>query len=225
MSIDYGCGLTNIDKSNGIRYGVIGQNDVDLDVMEFSVEYDYARGCPKCGNDVVEYDEEKHGEFKVAPRSCCDFACEGCEMVWDSSEVYGDEAIGFHSTDKDYVLEKCLDFDMFVIRSPFYTRAEFCSPCVPGACSITSPNPDGAKCYCLGHDFFDGGVAPYPIYRVDNDELVESKAHIEDAIRLCTQAKFDVATALGIEPGPEMMKFSDSDAPICRVIRYLQGQL
>ena len=28
MSFDYGLGLTNIDKENGIRYGVIPQNEV-----------------------------------------------------------------------------------------------------------------------------------------------------------------------------------------------------
>jgi hypothetical protein len=30
----------------------------------------------------------------------------------------------------------------------------------------------GVRTYCLGHDWFEDGKAPYPVYRVDNGELV-----------------------------------------------------
>ncbi len=48
--IDYGNGLTNIDHSNGIRYGVIPANEV-LQAWCDSSEPDYGEPhCPKCGN-------------------------------------------------------------------------------------------------------------------------------------------------------------------------------
>lgn len=51
-----------------------------------------------------------------------------------------------------------------------WTFAQFCSPCVPGAGSLDNPVEDGAKTYCLDHDWFDGGVAPYPVFRVADDK-------------------------------------------------------
>jgi hypothetical protein len=59
-----------------------------------------------------------------------------------------------------------------VLRSPYYTRGNFCSPCVPGGVSLESDNPDGAKAYCLGHDWFENGVAPYTGYMVADDSVV-----------------------------------------------------
>lgn len=36
---------------------------------------------------------------------------------------------------------------VIVLASPLRTRADLCSPCVPGACNLSSPNPDGYECF------------------------------------------------------------------------------
>lgn len=91
-----------------------------------------------------------------------------------------------------YKLTNCLQSDVMVLKSPFFTYAQFCSPCVPGACNLDNPlitPPDGVyggnnfehdwqklrdnRAFCLGHDWFDGGRAPYPVYSVETGELVK----------------------------------------------------
>lgn len=78
-----------------------------------------------------------------------------------------------------YRLTNCLQSDVFVLASPYFTYAQFCSPCVPGACNLDSPleQPSEAnKCLCLGHDWFEGGKAPYPVYSVATGEIVQPEA-------------------------------------------------
>ena len=67
------------------------------------------------------------------------------------------------------------DVDIFVCKSPYFTYAQFCSPCAPGAGYLLNPltEPDpGNKAYCFGHDWFESGKAPYPVYSVETGELV-----------------------------------------------------
>ncbi len=64
------------------------------------------------------------------------------------------------------------DSDIFILKSPYYTRAQFCSPCAPGACYLTNPCEDGERAYCFGHDWFDDGKAPYPVFLVADDSEV-----------------------------------------------------
>ena len=154
--IDYGIGRTNIDVITGIRYGVISQHSVSQ-AWNDSAEPDYGPAtCPKCGNAAVEYDDDKHESFSQSREWCCtDYACESCELIIDSSEAWGDEPRGWSYTGDGYELTDCLDSDIMVLKSPYYTIGNFCSPCVPGAVSLESDNPDGAKAYCLGHNWFE----------------------------------------------------------------------
>jgi hypothetical protein len=230
MSLDYGNGVTNRDPETGISYGVIGQNSLNPDALDSSVEYDYAKGCPKCGGDVVDYDEEKHGEYEKSSTwrtwVCGDYACEACEIYLDNDEVWSEESVGLHSTDSAYEFDKCLDFDLFILRSPYYTFADFCSPCVPGAGNLDSPDENGTKCYALGHDFFDNGVAPYPVYRVSDDTLVESTRDIEDAISKCHECRRLIGQERGLQPGDQFRVLSaDENEPINRVIKRLEEGL
>ena len=66
------------------------------------------------------------------------------------------------------------DPDIFVLKSKYYTWAQFCSPCAPGAGYLTSfTDPEvGVKTYCFGHDWFENERAPYPVYSVETNELV-----------------------------------------------------
>jgi len=172
--IDYGRGTgANTDPDTGIRFGVIPMNSLSEFAHE-SFEGIYPRSCPKCGGDVVDHDDDKHGEYPHFQeqgwrkrRGCDDYACESCNLALESEDVFGEEPNGHECTDTDYKAHQFRDDgDIFVERAPFFTRARFCSPCAPGAVHLGSPDPDGERGYCFGHDWFDGDVAPYPVFDV-----------------------------------------------------------
>ena len=173
--IDYGMGTANRDPETGIRYGVISQNSVGQAWYD-SAEADYGEPtCPKCGNKALAYDGDSHNEY-AAPANrryaCADYACEECKILINSEDAFGDEPAGWNYSGDGYELTDCLDNDIFVLKSPFYTFAQFCSPCVPGAGNLDNAMEDGAKTFCLGHDWFEEGKAPYRLYRVDTGEEV-----------------------------------------------------
>ena len=175
QGIDY-AGLfsaVNRDKETGIRYGVISCNALHERFYE-AQEMDYGKPtCPVCCNETVPVTDAHADWEQYTAHGCSDHACETCKHTLDSSECFPDEAQGWHIDDGEYKVIDCLDSDAMVIKSPFYTYAQFCSPCVPGACSMDSPiaaediTPDSVKSYCFGHDWFDGNIAPYPVYSVD----------------------------------------------------------
>lgn len=171
--IDYGMGQTNIDHDTGIRYGVIPMNDLGHWAWE-SFEDDYGSAtCPKCGNEVVEWDSEKHDDYEEYRKNCCcDFACEECKFSLETENCYGEEPLGSHLDDGDYKTQRDGDNDVFILKSPYYTHAQFCSPCAPGAGHLSHPVEGGVKTYCFGHDWFDDGEAPYPVYEVATGNLV-----------------------------------------------------
>lgn len=189
--IDYGNGLTNINHETGIRYGVISQNDV-LQAWSDSSDAEYGEPhCPKCGEEATAIpthtESDPSGEGKWArviadipeeweewENDGCDYACGSCCYLFDSSEAYGEQPLSFSLNDGEYkATQGGDDSDIFILDSPFYTYAAFCSPCAPGACYLRNPDTDGERAYCFNHDFFEDGVAPYPIYRVADDSLVE----------------------------------------------------
>jgi len=188
-NIDYGMGQTNIDKYTGIRYGVISQHSMG-DGFYDVWEADYGNPtCPKCGNDAIAYDSAEHDEdifpHESADHECRDYICLECAYAFGSESAFPDEPIG-HSLDTDgYKAIDCLDSDVMLIASPYYTYASFCSPCVPGAGnlddaippmtageSIEDMRPTGVKTYCFSHDWFESGKAPYRVFRVSDDTEV-----------------------------------------------------
>lgn len=175
--IDYGMGLANVDKSNGIRYGVISVHSV-LQAWADSSEPNYGEpSCGKCGNDAVPYDKDKHsGEGWECDwyEGSAEYACEDCKYMFSGEAAYPDEALGYTLDDGEYQAEDCLDSDIIITKSPYYTFAQFCSPCVPGAGNLNNPCETGPKSYCFGHNWFDEGKAPYIVYRVSDDSVVEA---------------------------------------------------
>jgi hypothetical protein len=175
LGIDYSCGLPmanghvpNTDSETGIRYGVISVHMVTQ---------------AWCDTAEPEYP------------SCAELECE----AWDSeneecsSDCCEVEAIAWNVDNGMYIATQSGDdSDIFVIKSPFYTYAQFCSPCAPGACHLEHPldepitidhdkrqateNYPNNKCYCLGPDWFDDDyeTCPYHVYRVATGELVYS---------------------------------------------------
>lgn len=184
--IDYGRGMSNIDHDTGIRYGVIHQNEV-LQAWADSSEPDYGMPiCPECG---YEYKKAKD------PKRCPD-----CGYVGD--DFWREEALGYYYVQDGYQAACGDDEDIFITKSKYFTYAQFCSPCAPGAGYLMNPfvnywkntgtNQEGImapedypddyklkaenagypKVYCFDHDWFEDGKAPYPVFSVETGEIV-----------------------------------------------------
>jgi rubredoxin len=177
--IDYGMGRTNIDPVTGCRYGVISQHSL---ASWFYDDYEPQYGdptCPKCGetaHDASDYDSPLIDEYEQGTGRI-DYACEHCAYLFDSSEAYGDAPQGFMLEDDDYTAVDCLDSDVMILRSPYYTYAPFCSPCVPGAGNLDSIQDERIdstcpKTLCFGHEMFEERRAPYRVFRVADDTEV-----------------------------------------------------
>jgi len=179
--IDYGGGMVNVDGSTGIRFGVIQHDKVGQAWWDESEANYHDPECPGCGGKCIEYDEDEHERYKDSPRLStwgghADYVCEDCELIFDQGEVCPEEPYSF-SYDKDgYACEQGYDDpDIFILKSPFYTWCQYCSPCAPGAGYITNHMEpgEGIKAYCFDKSWFEDEKAPYPVYRVEDDSLVE----------------------------------------------------
>lgn len=172
--IDYGMGA-NIDPQTGIHCGVICLRSLHAYAID-DFEPDYGEPhCPKCGNDAIPVDQISEDDFDIYERAAhdeADYACTGCEYVFGGESAYGDEPIAYVLDNDEYQASLDADNDVFILKSPYYTHAQYCSPCAPGAGHLDNPCPTGPRTYCFGHDWFDGGKAPYPVYRVSDDTLV-----------------------------------------------------
>jgi hypothetical protein len=167
--LDYGLGRSNIDLETGIRYGVISQNTVGQAWWD-SAEAEYGDPhCPKCGNETCASDSDSLPE-DAEWLDGKDQACAHCQLTFWNDDCFPNEAQGYSFQDAEYTLTDCLDNDIFVLKSPYYTFAQFCSPCVPGAGNLNSPmdGENGAKAYALGHEWFEDDKAPYRLFRVSD---------------------------------------------------------
>jgi hypothetical protein len=180
--IDYGMGRTNIDHATGIRYGVISMHSMaDWFFDEYEPQYGEPT-CPKCGGSAADSFKEQDTEseeYEQYGHGCADYVCHSCKHTLDSADVFPEEPIGHELNADGYHAVDCLDSDVMLLASPFYTYAPYCSPCVPGAGNLdgATSGTDGqfgnVKTYCFGHDWFDGGKAPYRVFRVaDNSEVL-----------------------------------------------------
>lgn len=166
--IDYsGPGSTvNRDVETGIRYGVIPLGRLGEFAHE-SFEPEYDQACPACGDDLPD-DFDTYG---VDPK------CPHCKVDLRGSETTCDEPSRQVCDDGEYKAELDSSSDAWFYKSPYFTRAAFCSPCAPGACYLTSPCEDGERAYCPGPDWFDAdNPAPFPIYSVATGELIKPAA-------------------------------------------------
>lgn len=152
MGIDYGHGKTNIDKKTNIRYEVINQNEV-LQAFGDSSEPWYGTYECSCG---TEYALEENG-----------FECPKCEEQAPEDL----EPVSWYIKDNEYIAEVDNYGDIFIIKSPYYTKCNFCSPCAPGAGDIINQGND-ARAYCFGHDWFEDEITPYKVYSVKTGNLV-----------------------------------------------------
>jgi hypothetical protein len=176
--MDYGMGKTNIDKSNNIRFGVISAHEIGQAWYDSSEPYYGEPTCPKCGNEAKE-SKGKYRKYEHAKYECSDYVCHNCKYVFGSESAFSDEALSFSYADDGY---KCFQSgdnnDIFIELSPYYTYAQFCSPCAPGACHLANPieeKDENNKCYCFGHDWYEDGKAPYKVYSIETNEEIIAK--------------------------------------------------
>jgi hypothetical protein len=171
--IDYGRGQTNIDHATGIRYGCISQHSV-LQAWADSAEPDYGSPhCPQCGREADKpedfgdtFADGRPEDYTDTSYEMDEYVCVECKHFFGSESAFGDEPIGWTLDDGEYQAVDCLNTDILITKSPYFTYAPFCSPCVPGAGNLDSADDDGVKTYCFGHDWFDDGKAPYRVFRV-----------------------------------------------------------
>jgi len=173
--IDYSLGKSNFDPENGIHFGCISQNEV-LQVWADDSEPEYPQlECSEC-NQVITIDMDECPKCKA--NLINEFDCI--------------EAIGFNLDDGEYKAFSDDSGDIMIIKSPYYTYAQYCSPCAPGAGYLMNPyRPEKntvafdhyqeyaklngfPKVYCFGHNWFDDGKAPYPVFSVATGELVKA---------------------------------------------------
>ena len=180
--IDYGLRRSNIDLETGIRYGVINQNAVGQAWFDDSEGYYGKPRCPDCDNEVdktIEFSVDEKPVFDAEDNEIEDeYYCSICDKGVDENnpDIWCDEALSFFYDQDGYQAECSDDYgDIFVMKSPYFTFAQFCSPCAPGAVHLENPldhKNDDNKGYCFGHDWFEG-KAPYPVYSVETGKLVE----------------------------------------------------
>jgi len=113
--------------------------------------------CPECGT----YESAE-----------CFDVCPDCDNEIDENEWDFLDPICFKFEDENVKAFDDEYGDIFIEKSNYYTYAQFCSPCAPGACYLTNPLEEPVadnKCYCFGPDWFESDP-PYPIYEFDKKE-------------------------------------------------------
>lgn len=158
VGIDYGMGQTNIDTKTGIRYGVISQHSL----CGFALDDIFQHGIDPAWDEAVADLEKEHSGDEEA----FDEAREDLAGQWETSRLLYER--------NGYKLETTRDNELFVLISPYYTHAQFCSPCAPGAGNLNKPCGDGPQTYCLGVEFFEE-KPPYPVFSIETGLLVEAE--------------------------------------------------
>lgn len=148
---------TNVNPKTGIRYGLISANSLDSETVS---------NLQMSGTDL-HYEEAKSDLWADIKRVCKDYMSDR-----DSDDV-ADQAIE-RMRDHFEQDEPVHEFDvecpgygrvkgqttwlggallLWIFESPFQTKANLCSPCVPGAGNLDSLNPDGYDCYDVPNDW------------------------------------------------------------------------
>jgi ribosomal protein L37AE/L43A len=144
----------NMNPRTGIHFGVISQHKI-LQAWADSSEALYVYYCPKCSTIL-----KRKSEAKI---------CSRCRYKIQEHDFDMMEPSIFHYSKEGYWMEQRFDDpDIFVIRSPYYTKCRLCSPCAPNAGDLSAPDDLGVRTYCLAKDWFDENKAPYHIYSVKN---------------------------------------------------------
>lgn len=164
----------NRDSETGIRYGMINCNSLNQDALQDvynngeDIVFEGQKADMKMAIAIgISNAVEEHGGSIADPD---ELAAEIMDVVeWNDN--YGES--GPHRYESEgVVVQTTSNNELWVFKSPFYTKAQFCSPCVPGAGNLDCFCTEGPKTYCLPVDWFENEMAPYNIWKVGTDELV-----------------------------------------------------
>lgn len=168
-----GTGANRDPEAPGYRYGVISQHSLDQDALQelwtsvHSTDVSFEYWLNELKNNLKgvlgDYVYGKDRLEEIVSGIIDDYC------LTDHYEGDGDSSFSYN--DGRYIVENCLITDITVLKSPYYTYAKFCSPCVPGACNLDSPLEDfddakHCRAYCFGPEWFEGAEAPYPVFEV-----------------------------------------------------------
>lgn len=166
--IDYGGfrSTANRDPKTGVRYGVINMNALSEWAWE-SFEDEYTARCPDCGEELTEDIPDEVDEAEAD-----EWYCPCCEKCVSNDDAYSDEPDSRECHEDDITAFVDGSNDVWVVWSKYYTRAQFCSPCAPGAGHLENPCLNGVKTFCLPASWFENDRAPYPVWEVSTDRRV-----------------------------------------------------
>lgn len=182
--IDYGLGKANVDNETGIRFGVIGQNadrlnmhatqeiweqgrNLSFESYQDEVKKALSNALSDYFSDHKQWTGEKESKLERETQNAFDAI----------SDALNDEYQGENDRylyEKDGYQIQTGESDLMVLKSPYFTHAQFCSPCFPGGGHLENHCEAGPKTYCLGHDWFEDNKAPYPVYSVATGEVVST---------------------------------------------------
>ena len=136
-----------------------------------------------CGKANIDKNNIRYGI--ISQNECLEAWCDTAKPdygpdreEWTEEEWVFAEVISYYIDDDEYCAESDEYGDIMIMRSPYFTYAQFCSPCVPGACyliNFLSEPEENNRAYCFGHDWFEDGIAPYPVYSVKTGKLIRRK--------------------------------------------------
>lgn len=174
--IDYSRGQSNYDPETGIAYGIIAQNSVMPEALDDVMFNGEDLGFESFRQQVKE-ELQSAVTSVLGTYSSAECSDEEAQEIYDMfdeelGEGYSMGESGPWEYTEGNLTVRLDETNLWVFKSAYYTKAQYCSPCMPGAGNLDTSCEDGPKAYCLGADWFEDGKAPYPIYRVDNDELV-----------------------------------------------------
>ena len=138
--------IANYDDVAQIHYGAISINSVSPDALDW--------GGNGWTDETCKFQAMEQGENE--------------DEFNDDYMPHGDTDLSFD--DGEYQFITVLDNCLLILKSPYYTYARYCSPCLPNAGDLDSTSGHGIKTYCLGEDFFDeDSPCPYPIFKVGEE--------------------------------------------------------
>jgi hypothetical protein len=171
--IDYGFGKINIDKETGIRFGCIPMSALNEWAWESFVS-DYGEpSCPKCrGGASFAGNVDDDGTWEECDGPS-EYACADCKAFYTFEECFPEEPHRYTLDDGEYLAS--IDGDdtfCIIVKSPYYTHAQFAGSCFPGGGYLLKPCPTGPKTYCFGLEWFTDDKPPYPVYEVATGKCV-----------------------------------------------------
>ncbi len=159
------CGCEALDSEKDTDLEIIREyaQENEENIGDFDLESD--------SYDTVEFLADKLGFNKSKYDSDHSLVCLQDKYLF-GTDMIDMEPVGFSYYGDGLAAEQPFDDpDIFITKSPYYTLCQFCSPCAPGAGYLMDRGT--VKAYCFGHDWFEGGKAPYPVYDVKTGRKVK----------------------------------------------------